>query len=121
MPRFVILTHDHPFPHWDLMLESGDRLSTWRLLEEPAPGTSVPAQRLDDHRLLYLEYEGPVSGGRGNVARWDSGTFESTLPDRLPLNVALRGARLRLTAILRESPDGELHWAFGSSNTADSR
>ncbi len=27
--RFAILNHDHPFLHWDLLLEDGDRCRTW--------------------------------------------------------------------------------------------
>ena len=34
------------------------------------------ATRLPDHRLAYLEYEGPVSGNRGVVRRIDSGKYE---------------------------------------------
>lgn len=75
MPRFVILTHDWPTPHWDLLLEDGERLLSWRLLQEPAAGT-IPAERITDHRPFYLEYEGPVSGDRGSVLHWDAGTFE---------------------------------------------
>jgi hypothetical protein len=76
MPRFVILEHDWPIRHWDLLLEDGDVLLAWRLLAEPAAGTTVPAERNADHRKLYLDYEGPVSGNRGTVTRWDAGEFE---------------------------------------------
>lgn len=95
MPHFAILTHDHPFPHWDFLLEDGPACRTWRLLEEPAAGRSVPAEPIADHRLHYLTYEGPVSGGRGTVARWDAGTFEwiASEPDRV--EVELAGAQLR--------------------------
>ena len=67
MPRFVILSHDWPTPHWDFLLESGPVLRAWRLLEEPAPNRDVPAEANFDHRLLYLDYEGPLSGDRGSV------------------------------------------------------
>lgn len=114
MPRFVILSHDHPFPHWDLMLETGDRLRTWRLLEEPAPETSVPAEPLGDHRRLYLDYEGPVSGNRGHVARWDAGTFECVDDHDERLRIVLHGERLQLPAEVRmDGPAAELHWEFG--------
>ena len=76
MPRFVILEHDWPTRHWDFFLESGPVLRAWRLLAEPAPGRVVPSEPNAEHRRLYLDYEGPVSGGRGNVVRWDAGTFE---------------------------------------------
>ena len=76
MPRFVILTHNRPFLHWDLMLETEHSLRTWRLLEEPSIGSDVPAERLPDHRREYLDYEGPISGDRGTVRQWDAGQFE---------------------------------------------
>jgi hypothetical protein len=80
MPRFVILEHDHPHLHWDLMLEAGAMLRTWRLAQPPEPGRIVAAEALADHRLLYLDYEGPVSGNRGYVRRWDWGTYQGDLP-----------------------------------------
>jgi hypothetical protein len=73
--RFVILEHDHPTLHWDLMLETGTALRTWRLDAPPSPGSSVGAEPLPDHRLVYLEYEGAISGDRGNVRRWDAGEY----------------------------------------------
>jgi hypothetical protein len=76
MPRFVILQHDYPHVHWDLMLECGDVLRTWRLASPPSGDNAVRAEPLGDHRLQYLDYEGPVSGKRGQVLRWDMGTFE---------------------------------------------
>src|ERR1700704_4821039 len=84
MPRFVILEHDHPVLHWDLMLEAGTALRTWRLARAPsAPGEVIDALALPDHRLFYLDYEGPVSGGRGVVKRWDAGEYEP-----MPLSAA---------------------------------
>ena len=92
MPRFAILAHDHPTPHWDLFLEAGNVSRTWRLLEPLRPGTDVIAEPIGDHRLLYLDYEGPVSGNRGTVARVDVGTFswEIDTPDRLVVRLAGR-------------------------------
>ena len=75
MPRFVILEHDHPFLHWDLMLEAGSVLRTWRLRPPPRRGEAIVATAVFEHRLLYLDYEGPISGGRGRVLRWEHGTY----------------------------------------------
>src|SRR5437879_2020084 len=41
MRRFVILEHDHPQLHWDLMLEAGPALRTWRLSAPLAAGSFV--------------------------------------------------------------------------------
>jgi hypothetical protein len=109
VPRYVILEHDHPFLHWDLMLESGEVLRTWRLLAPPAPGVEVAAEAIGDHRRAYLEYEGPVSGGRGRVARWDAGTFTWQTAGEGAVVVCLDGQRLRGVARL-ESKDGA--WRF---------
>jgi hypothetical protein len=76
MPRFVILVHDWPAWHWDFFLEAGPILKAWRLWAEPGYGKDVPAEPMFDHRLFYLDYEGPLSDGRGSVTRWDAGTFE---------------------------------------------
>jgi hypothetical protein len=100
MPRFVILEHDWPSPHWDLLLEAGDVLRAWRLLAEPAPGVEVPAEPNADHRPLYLDYEGPVGGNRGAVRRWDAGTFEWVEQSAGRVAVSLHGTRLNGPAII---------------------
>jgi hypothetical protein len=110
MPRFVILEHDHPFLHWDLMLECGDVLRTWRLLAPPCPSQPIRAEAIGDHRQAYLDYEGPVSRNRGSVKRWDAGTFtwEAGSSDRV--TVHLQGQRCQGVATLERNPSGE--WLF---------
>jgi hypothetical protein len=109
MPRFVILEHDHPFLHWDLMLERGPSLRTWRLLAQPQLGQTIAAEASFDHRPVYLHYEGPVSGGRGQVKRWDWGTFREEGPGSLEgelVRVTLHGKRLQGSAVLEKSATG---------------
>jgi hypothetical protein len=110
MTRYVILEHDHPAKHWDLMLEAGDVLRTWRLAMCPLAGAPISAEATFDHRPFYLDYEGPISGGRGNVLRWDSGEFAwlADEPDRV--TVRLEGRRCRGTGLLMRQPDGT--WSF---------
>lgn len=38
-------------------------------------GVGIAAKQLQDHRLAYLDYEGPVSGDRGCVQRVDRGLW----------------------------------------------
>jgi hypothetical protein len=106
VPRYVILEHDHPELHWDLMLEAGEILRTWRLAAPPQPGEAVAAEASFDHRPVYLDYEGPISGGRGRVVRWDAGTFcwEEQAANRLVLR--LDGTRLQGTALLKRNKTG---------------
>jgi hypothetical protein len=79
MQPFVLLYHTlSDNPHWDLCLDMGDTLATWRLEADPCRenlATPVPARRIADHRRAYLDYEGPVSGDRGHVRRVDRGTW----------------------------------------------
>lgn len=95
MPRFVLLLHHcpdgRPRPtHFDLMLEAEGNLQTWALAWLPqawqgldveaehfADSNRVAAERLADHRLDYLTWEGPVSGDRGRVRRLDEGTYRA--------------------------------------------
>jgi len=94
MPRFVVLEHDHPFLHWDFMLETGNSLRTWRLLAPPDSEKPILAEPLPDHRLAYLDYEGPVSGGRGSVRQWDAGEFEWIRDSEHRCTFSLAGRRL---------------------------
>jgi hypothetical protein len=100
MPRYVILEHDHPHLHWDLMLEAGEVLQTWRLDAPPRAGAAVGAEPSFDHRLLYLDYEGPIGGGRGRVVRWDAGTCTQDEDNDDRLRIHFAGGRLRGTALL---------------------
>ncbi len=77
-PRFVILHHvQAQGEHWDLMLQTGAVLATWRLaaLPDANTGRAVPAEAIGDHRLDYLTYEGPLSRDRGSVRRIDEGRY----------------------------------------------
>lgn len=94
MPRFAVLTHDHPFHHWDFLLEQGDSCRTWRLLKAPDTLGDIPAEAIADHRLMYLDYEGPVSGDRGTVTQWDAGTFEWVANGDDRVELRLKGRKL---------------------------
>ena len=54
-------------------------LWTWAIPVNPLD-QSLPlecsADRLPNHRAAYLEYEGPVSGDRGNVQRVANGSYQ---------------------------------------------
>ena len=97
--RFVVLRHEPGIAgprelHWDLMLEFGDSLRTWALQGEPRADAGIPADELPRHRLDYLDYEGPVSRGRGSVSRLDHGSFEIIRESPEQLTVDLHGELL---------------------------
>lgn len=115
MARFVILRHDSPRSlHWDFMLEHDGALRTWALESPPSVGTTIAAEALADHRLAYLDYEGPISGNRGVVARWDTGDYEVSLwnDDRVCVN--LRGQKLQGAAelICTSAPTTLQRWSI---------
>jgi len=112
MPRFAILTHDHPFLHWDFLLECGSSCRTWRLLHKPEGLGKIPAESLPEHRLMYLDYEGPVSGDRGGVTAWDTGTFEWMKERSDFVEVRLIGQKL--TGIVRLVQINETSWIWES-------
>jgi len=96
------------------MLDTGDALATWQVSDDPAsltaqaPENSARAKRLADHRRAYLDYEGPVSGNRGQVKRHDRGTYEMIEHRPGLLVVRLAGAVLRGTyhLVACGGPDG---------------
>jgi hypothetical protein len=104
---WVLLRHELPSGgHFDFMVGDGERLLTWRLEEEPSPGAALWAERIADHRLAYLDYEGPVSGDRGWVVRRDRGTYRRLVWQDDCLEVELEGQRLRGRVCLRRCGPG---------------
>jgi hypothetical protein len=117
MARYVILRHDTPpgFPratHWDLLFEIGQCLRAWALAEEPQADCEIAAESLPDHRLAYLDYEGPVSGDRGAVSQWDAGTVQWQQDSNEIMEATLDGRRLHGLVRLTHAA-GTLHtWTF---------
>jgi len=86
-PRTVVLKHVCPpfGHHFDWMLQvlsDQDRsLLTIRMSERPdlAPANGcLEGVLLPAHRTIYLTYEGPLTGGRGSVARMREGDIIAT-------------------------------------------
>ena len=122
MPRFVILYHQLPAghqrgSHWDLMLETGQVLRTWALAAPPQPNAEIAATALPDHRLAYLDYEGPVSGDRGTVTRWDVGQCQLLAMNESRCEFRLHGRRLACHVLLRRRSEDAEHWTatFGAN------
>lgn len=119
MTRFVILHHtQHGGEHWDLMLEHEGALLTWQLLSEPRSCDSLPiaAQRIGNHRLAYLDYEGPISGNRGVVRRIEAGAvcLREFYEDRCQFTLEGR----RFTGAFRLTASGD-QWSFEVDTSGD--
>lgn len=80
MRRFVVQEHTvRPGDvHFDLMVEDGATLVTFRLDAPPGAAGAPPVRgrRSFDHRPRYLEHEGPIGGDRGAVRIWARGRAE---------------------------------------------
>lgn len=105
-PRFALLHHAMEaaggrYDHWDLMLEHSGSLITFELDRLPSAVGLFATRRLSDHRLTYLDYEGHISGNRGEVIRLDRGRYhEAHLEDvhqERRFRYELHGARLNAT------------------------
>lgn len=131
--RWALLRHDFPWLHWDFLLArpNAPAATTWRLLRTPCVNEPIAALALPDHRLLYLDYEGPVSGGRGSVQRLDGGEWQEMATDnacqtaphsaptaspaeQLLLQIQFHGCSRFAAAKLTCTTDGRLFWTFTS-------
>jgi hypothetical protein len=84
--------------HWDLLIEvpEQERLATWRLAENPIAGPpEIAAEHIGDHRRVYLEYEGELSGRRGSVRRLDRGASVLEEYSQHKVTADLEGEHLR--------------------------
>lgn len=80
MMRSVVLEHRLPdgSRHFDWMIERPDpgverRLWTWRTEARPDRVEAFAGEQIGNHRVVYLEFEGELSGGRGRVTRVAAG------------------------------------------------
>lgn len=120
MPKFTISHHtgSKDGDHYDLMLEHGEGLRTWRLVNTAFQVFQV-ARQIKDHRKSYLDYEGEITGDRGRVKIWDTGTYtiDEWRDDRI--QVALVGRSLKTRLIMTLGPkhpeDADPRWNVGDA------
>lgn len=120
MPRFTISHHtgSKDGDHYDLMLEHGEGLRTWRLVNTAFQAFQI-ARQIKDHRKSYLDFEGEVSGDRGKVKIWDTGTYvvDDWKDDKI--QVALVGRQLKTRLIMTLGPkhpeDADPRWNVGDA------
>jgi hypothetical protein len=106
----VLLRHDLPdgSHHIDWLIArdpaAEQRLHSFRLTCRPdefGPGAEVRAERIFDHRPVYLTYEGPISGGRGTVRRLRAGRVTLLREDEETLEMLVEWAGGRVPVSLR--------------------
>ena len=112
--QFVIQKHTKSGnTHWDLMVQKGDFLQTWRLDKGPKqiPDTQAKAEKIFDHPLKFLTYEGKVNQGKGSVKIADKGTCEITAQSDGKIEMELAGEILKGEFTLTRITGNR--WQFG--------
>lgn len=117
MPRRFVILHHTGFgqDHYDLMVEQDTFLATWQFSRHPATADSsegLPCRPLPDHRTAYLDYQGPVSNGRGEVRQADGGTCDVEISEESFWRVTFHGRQLRGQFELQRSKPIEDGWVF---------
>ncbi|MHC4720670.1 MAG: DNA polymerase ligase N-terminal domain-containing protein [Planctomycetota bacterium] len=112
--NFVIQKHSKADDvHWDLMLEAGQVLETYRLALPPEQllKQTTAAVKISDHSLKFLTYQGTVNKGAGTVEIAETGTYqilsENAGRRQLQLNGSILKGKFTLTHIDAEN------WQFG--------
>ncbi len=93
--EFVVHYHTgYGEAHYDLMLHYREALVTWQLnrpLSQIQNNQARKIRKIQAHRLIYLSYEGKISGSRGEIKRVDFGTYEPIIIEECYWNFILRG------------------------------
>ncbi|MCG8407380.1 MAG: hypothetical protein MI923_19450 [Phycisphaerales bacterium] len=95
--RFVVLFHTQKQgDHFDLMIDDGSLLATWKTRQAPetARDRELDCLRIGNHRRIYLDYEGPISGDRGDVTQHDAGQCLVEVQTESRWDVTFEGKRL---------------------------
>ncbi|MHC4265692.1 MAG: DNA polymerase ligase N-terminal domain-containing protein [Planctomycetota bacterium] len=110
---FVIQEHtENDNVHWDLMLQRGSVLQTYRLDKTPEEiiHNSANAAKIFDHPFRFLTYEGPVNQGKGSVHIIESGTYKIISKSHDLIKLDLKGEILNGEFSLRHLKDDA--WLF---------
>jgi len=117
--RFVVQEHTTAEGvHWDLMLEEGDGLTTFRLEAGPAivVDHAVRAEKIFDHPLRFLTYEGPVQQGAGQVRIVEQGEMRLLKSSENAIVMELAGDILQGVFELTQTEGDWWRFASGSAS-----
>ena len=117
--RYVILRHQNiDEPHYDLMFETipGSSLATWRSPAWPIE-SPTDAVKLRDHRRAFLDYQGELTGNRGQVIQVAAGTCQIIISEYSSWKIRLLSGSLPVVLSFRQV-DGQ-HWSVEKSDVAD--
>lgn len=112
--------------HWDLLLEQptgfGEKLLAFAAPTPPEEwGHTVVVEQLPEHRLVYLDYQGPVSGNRGSVSRVLDGTIQWQECSATSLIAAVQSPGIRADTVKVHMKQGELRIRKLTNHLGDGR
>lgn len=97
--RFVVHKHtlDSEKYHYDLMFEDGDVLKTYQIenIDDLLNLQEVQGRNIQDHRLIYLDYEGEISHNRGFVKIFDKGEYVVKAKSNNSMEFEVKGSVLK--------------------------
>jgi len=93
------------------MFEAGCVLETYRLAASPTTSgdTHIPAERIFDHSVRFLTYEGSVNNGTGSVVMADSGMYRIIDATDENCRLELLGTILKCFLVLSRDKNGSLY------------
>lgn len=103
--RFVIQKHTSPKGvHWDFMLEKEQILHTYRLDKSPRQvlRAGAEAEKIFDHPIKFLTYEGPVKNGQDSVCIAEAGTYRIIERSSSRIELELAGGTLKGKFVLAQ-------------------
>lgn len=119
--RYVILRHITSHDHYDFMFEKESFLITFSmesyLIDDFFQGKEVAIHQIADHRLLYLDYEGPINGNRGSVVRVDSGHYFELHHKKATVEYSIEGTKLAGTLEINNIDEIQLRMRYKPSVT----
>ena len=114
--QFVIHLHQlADSRHWDLMLLKGEVLQTYRLdkpLEDIVAGEKGVAEKIGDHNIKFLDYEGLVNKGTATVKLAHKGSYSVTKQRQDDFELRLLGKELDVKLLFNQT--GENLWGVES-------
>lgn len=86
------------------MFESGGVLKTWRIDVPPERigNEPTPAEKIFDHDVKFLTYQGAVNKGCGSVRIVDGGDFEMLEESETGVRIFLQGEFLSGTFLIEQ-------------------